>query len=183
MVEDEFSFPIGCPLIGLTAIEDQEFGGDELCLNEVRLIFQDTAVILQPLADTDEIEIGLEPTSTTDMDVSLSVPSASQQAPQPFMENTQNWGDSFIGKKLQTVWVCENDQGYCDQVIFAFEQLHPSIAFVAEGSVLKAFRSQQINKVKASMRSQSSVNEIALAAINSIDSEVLSEVSGSTHQQ
>lgn len=49
-----------------------------------------------------------------------------------------------------TVWVCENDQGYRDQVIFAFEYLHPSIAFVAEGSVLKAFRYEQIKREKAS---------------------------------
>jgi hypothetical protein len=46
------------------------------------------------------------------------------------------------------VWICENDQGYKDQVILAFESLHPNIAFVAEGSVIKAFLNQQILKDK-----------------------------------
>ncbi|WP_217360052.1 DUF6334 family protein [Anabaena sp. UHCC 0253] len=46
------------------------------------------------------------------------------------------------------VWICENDQGYKDQVILAFESLHPHIAFVAEGSVIKAFLSQQVLKDK-----------------------------------
>lgn len=44
-----------------------------------------------------------------------------------------------------TLWVCENDQGYRDQVIFAFGDLRPCVAFIAEGSVIKAFRHEQIN--------------------------------------
>ena len=51
------------------------------------------------------------------------------------------------------VWVCENQQGYQDQVIFAFEQLHPTIAFIAEGSVIKVFRYQQITRETASDKS------------------------------
>ncbi|NET60797.1 MAG: hypothetical protein F6K47_33080 [Symploca sp. SIO2E6] len=49
------------------------------------------------------------------------------------------WCQSFLGKQLMTVWVCENDQGYRYQVILAFEYLHPSLIFVAEGSVITAF--------------------------------------------
>jgi hypothetical protein len=51
------------------------------------------------------------------------------------------------------VWVCENQQGYQDQVILAFEQLHPTIAFIAEGSVLKVFRYQQITHKQESDKS------------------------------
>ncbi len=46
------------------------------------------------------------------------------------------------------VWVCSNSQGYQDQVIFAFEHLHPSLAFVAEGSTLKVFGFQQVVRAK-----------------------------------
>jgi hypothetical protein len=127
MVENEL--PIGSILKEVSILEDQEFGGDELCLDRIQLIFHDTAVILQPLADTDEIEI-----------VISSAPSSSDST----LINSPSWSSSLLGKKLQTVWVCENHQGYRDQIIFAFEQLHPSIAFICEGSVLKVFRYQQV---------------------------------------
>jgi hypothetical protein len=127
MVENEL--PIGSILKEVSIIEDQEFGGDELCLDRVQLIFHDAAVILQPIVDTDEIEL-----------VISSVPSSLSST----LINSPSWCSSLLGKKLQMVWVCENHQGYRDQIIFAFEQLHPSIAFFCEGSVLKVFRYQQI---------------------------------------
>jgi hypothetical protein len=127
MVENEL--PIGSILKEVSILEDQEFGGDELCIDRIELIFQDAAVILQPLADTDEIEI-----------VISSAPSSLSST----LISSPTWYSSLLSKKLQMVWVCENHQGYRDQVIFAFEQLHPSIAFVAEGSVLKVFRYQQV---------------------------------------
>ena len=127
MVENEL--PIGSILKEVSIIEDQEFGGDELCLDRVQLIFHDAAVILQPIVDTDEIEL-----------VISSVPSSLSST----LINSPSWCSSLLGKKLQMVWVCENHQGYRDQIIFAFEQLHPSIAFICEGSVLKVFRYQQI---------------------------------------
>jgi hypothetical protein len=127
MVENEL--PIGSILKEVSILEDQEFGGDELCLDRIELIFQDAAVILQPLADTDEIEI-----------VIASAPSSLSST----FISSPTWCSSLLGKKLQMVWVCENHQGYRDQVIFAFEQLHPSIGFICEGSVLKVFRYQQI---------------------------------------
>lgn len=124
-------FPIGQLLTAVSIVEYKEFGSDE-CLDQVKLSFQDTTITLLPLADTDEIEVLQENTTVSSL------------ADTPF------WCKSFLGKKLMTVWVCENDQGYRDQVIFAFEYLHPSIAFVAEGSVLKAFRYEQIKREKAS---------------------------------
>ena len=128
MVDDEF--PIGCTLTEIAVLEDQEFDGNELSLDRVELIFQNTVVILNPIAETDEIEIIQESTIQKQI-------------------NTPSWCSSLIGKKLLTVWVCENSQGYQDQVIFAFEFLRPSIAFVAEGSVLKVFRYEQIYKETA----------------------------------
>ena len=128
MAEDDF--PAGCILTEVSVIEDREFGGDE-CLDQVQLIFQDTKVILRSLADTDEIEIMHKTTTAS------------------FPTNTPAWCSQFLGKKLQTVWVCENLQGYRDQIVFAFDRLHPSIAFVAEGSVLKVFCYEQVSRLKA----------------------------------
>ena len=130
MAEDDF--PTGCILTEISVIEDKEFGGDELCLDQVQLIFQETKVILRSLADTDEIEIIHKNTTA-------SSPT-----------NTPTWCSQFLGKKLQTVWICENAQGYQDQIVFAFDRLHPSIAFVAEGSVLKVFRYEQVSRLKTS---------------------------------
>jgi len=133
MVENEL--PIGSILKEVSVLEDQEFGSDEICLDRIQLIFQDTAVILQPLADTDEIEIVISSAASSLSSTLISSPT---------------WCSSLLGKKLQMVWVCENHQGYRDQVIFAFEKLHPSMAFIAEGSVLKVFRYQQITHVLSS---------------------------------
>lgn len=136
MVENEL--PIGSILKEVSIVEDQEFGGDELCIDRVQLIFPDAAVILQPLADTDEIEISLSSASSA-LNQTLSSPGSA-------LINSPTWCSSLLGKKLQMLWICDNNQGYRDQVIFAFEQLHPSIAFIAEGSVLKVFRYQQITR-------------------------------------
>jgi hypothetical protein len=55
MVEDKF--PIGCSLRQVLIVENQEFGGDELCLDQLLLFFDGKVIILEPLADTDEIAI------------------------------------------------------------------------------------------------------------------------------
>ena len=125
----ENKLPIGSILKEVSIVEDKEFNSDELCLDRIQLIFQAGVVILQPLVDTDEIEI-----------ISSSIPSSSDST----LINSPTWCSSLLGKKLQMAWFCENHQGYQDQIIFAFEQLHPTIAFIAEGSVLKVFRYQQI---------------------------------------
>lgn len=136
MATDEF--PIGQTLTAISIVEDKEFSGKELCFDKIQLFFPDTTVTLLPIADTDEIEI-IQETITT-----------------PDSVNTPSWCQFLLGKKLMTVWVCENDQGYRDQVIFAFEYLHPTIAFIAEGSVLKAFRQEPIYSGKAETQLQRS---------------------------
>ncbi|MBK1988688.1 hypothetical protein A0J48_014265 [Sphaerospermopsis aphanizomenoides BCCUSP55] len=132
-------FPIGQTLLGVSTIEDQEFGGDELCLDEVKLYFEDpehkiTLVTLSPIVDTDEIEVTIE--HTTHLHAADSV------------GNNQFSYSLPLGTKLMNVWVCENQQGYQDQVILAFASLHPNIAFLAEGSVIKVFLNEQILKDK-----------------------------------
>ena len=127
MINDKF--PIGQTLTGVTVIEDKNFGGNELCLEQVKLLFQKQTIILLPISDTDEIEIIRE----NQVD-SCQI-------------NTPSWCQSFLDKKLMTVWVCDNDQGYRDQVIFAFGYLRPSLAFVSEGSVIKVFNYEQIYRV------------------------------------
>lgn len=132
-------FPIGSLLTGIAILEDKDFAGDELCLDCIQLIFGENTVKLEAIADTDEIEIS---NGTAPIGGGASAPSSS---------NFPDWCNALIGKTLQTVWVCENSQGYRDQVIFAFDDLQPSIAFVAEGSVLKVFRYEQVKRQQLSL--------------------------------
>jgi hypothetical protein len=125
-------FPIGQLLKAVSIVEYKGDGGNKLYLEKIQLFFQDTIITLLPLSDTDEIEIILE----TNTDFSGV--------------DTPSWCQSFLDKKLMTIWVCDNDQGYRDQVIFAFEYLHPSLAFVAECSSLIVFRHEPIYRVQAS---------------------------------
>ena len=130
MVEN--NLPIGSRLMGVSTVEYRGSGGSELLLDEIQLIFPEATVILKAIADTDEVEIVSETKTAFEP---ADIPS---------------WCRSFLGKKLQAVWICENDQGYRDQVIFAFDLLRPSLAFVAECSSLIAFRYEQISTIAVS---------------------------------
>lgn len=168
MVEDEF--PIGCSLQRVLIVENQEFGGDELCLDKILLFFPGQVIELEPLADTDEIAIipvnehdtvgwhfFLEKTPLR-YDQPLGSATTQKILNSLSKAYTPIWCSSFIGKKLQTVWKCTNAQGYFDKIDFAFERLHPSISLIAEGSVLKVFRYEQINKLKASSTELNYIN-------------------------
>jgi hypothetical protein len=124
-----FDYLIGSPLKGISMIGDQELEGEELCLDQVQLFFENTVITLQPLADTDEIEITLQP-----------------DKPIKRFGESPEWGSDLIGKTLETVWTCHNTQHYQDQLIFAFDSLQPTLVFLAEGSVLKVFRCEQVMK-------------------------------------
>jgi hypothetical protein len=120
-------FPIGQILIAVSITPNNEFPSNELCLNEIKFYFSDSTITLLPIAESDEIEIIKGVSKTQNV-------------------NTLSWCQPFISQKLMSVWVCENEQGYRDQVIFAFESLHPTMAFLAEGSVIKVFLYQQVYK-------------------------------------
>jgi len=52
-----YEFPIGQTLLGVSTNEDQEFEGDELCLDQVKLYFEDTErnitwITMMQLAET-----------------------------------------------------------------------------------------------------------------------------------
>ncbi|NJN91020.1 MAG: hypothetical protein HC878_12025 [Leptolyngbyaceae cyanobacterium SL_5_14] len=132
-MDDEF--PIGHPLKKVIFQEGKEFDSDELCLDWVSLFFGDRTVTLKACPDADEIEVTVG---------SIDRQTASVAAGLSQANSMPHWFHSLVNQKLQAVWVCENNQGYQDQVIFAFQHLNPSIAFVAEGSVIKVYRYAQV---------------------------------------
>jgi len=137
MVENDL--PIGSPLINVLAIEDTLFTQEELCFDQVQFIFESQTLVVKAITDTDEIELIQAPT----------VHACDTPAPE--------WARSLVGKKLQTLWTCENAQGYQDQIILAFGQLHPSLTLLAEGSVLKIFQTRSLQR----QRSESVAHSIA----------------------
>ncbi|MEC4895952.1 MAG: DUF6334 family protein [Oscillatoria sp. PMC 1051.18] len=144
------NFPIGYSLDNLIAFEDQEFAGEELCLDKVELIFRkenhlgegDIVILnLIPDPDTDEVIVYFGQV----LDLFKYLGSETEEAK---ISDNCSWYQPFLSKKLQAAWICENNQGYQDQIIFAFERLHPSLAFVAEGSVIKVFIYEQVKREK-----------------------------------
>jgi hypothetical protein len=128
-------FPTGQILQAISIIECQDFETNELCLEQVQLIFEKESLTLLPIIDTDEIEIIQKENNSKIVDTSF-------------------YFTPFLCQKLMGVWLCENDQGYQDQVIFAFNNLHPSLAFISEGSVLKVFTYQQIKTITNQKQNQ-----------------------------
>jgi len=129
-------WPIGIPLTGVSLNEETMLGGTELQLNEMNFFFSEVNAVLtlRPNAATDEIEL------------TQSIAPAIDLLPPP------EWCRPFIGQPLQAVWVCENNQGYQDQVILAFQFLRPSLSFVSESSVLLVFAPQIMKRPKKRQR-------------------------------
>jgi hypothetical protein len=120
MVESDLL--IGQTLQGIRTIAETDFTTDTTYYALVELIFQDYAIVLKPILETDEIEI-------------TQIPNSSMETPTPA------WGIKFLQQRLQTFWVSENAQGYQDQVSFALgSKLHPNLMFIAEGSAIKVFQ-------------------------------------------
>ena len=145
MVESkDWSFPIASPLLGVSIIEDREFEGEEIELDRVELIFGNTQIVLSPIVDTDEIEIEFLSGLPAGNGSKAAAIIDDREVMGLLASNSPIWCRSFLGQKLQNVWVCENSQGYRDQIIFAFGLLHPSLIFLCEGSAIQAFRSEQV---------------------------------------
>lgn len=117
-------YPIGESLIGIHLTKSR----NDNVISRIKLIFQDNTVLtLLPVSDTDEICIKMVKCKIINNIIT-----------------TPAWGKSFLDKKLMSVWQCKNNQGYHDQVIFAFEHLKPNLSFLSEGSNLKIFKLHQL---------------------------------------
>ena len=141
------NFPIASPLEGILVRESEDFNNQEIELDQVFLIFHKKIITLTPNDETDEIDIKC---------LNGTLPEA-----EALVEGCTDrrihspWYSNFIGEKLQTVWVCENAQGYRDQIIFAFGTLHPNLIFLCEGSAISVFHSQPIYRETASIPQRS----------------------------
>jgi hypothetical protein len=115
----------------MSFLQDRELEFDKLTLDSISFYFDHYKIIeLNPIGDTDEIEIKL---------ISLPDKNKDRNIPIEEMPPNDNWFKTFINQKIQYIGLCTNNQGYQDQVIFAFGYCTPSVDFVSENSVLKVF--------------------------------------------
>ena len=128
--------PLNQPLISIVEHQDTEFETDELCLDRLDLIFPNYQLTILPVTETDEIEISIQP----NRGVYHTVNQAALRAA------TRNCWEPLLHQTLQMIWLCQNQQGYTDQLIFAFETLQPTLGILAEGSVLKPFYMRSISR-------------------------------------
>ena len=126
--------PLNQPLISIVEHQDTEFETDELCLDRLDLIFPNYQLTILPVTETDEISI------QPNRGVYNTVNQAALRAA------TRNFWEPLLHQTLQMIWLCQNQQGYTDQLIFAFETLQPTLGILAEGSVLKPFYMRSISR-------------------------------------
>lgn len=129
--------PLNQPLGKIQQIEDTDFATDELCLDRLDLIFPTFQLVVLPVVETDEIEILLQSHQVTELDYRSG-------------RQTPPWAADLLNQTLQMIWVCENQQGYTDQLILAFDTLQPTLGILAEGSVLKPFLMRSLPKQSTS---------------------------------
>lgn len=92
------------------------------------ILFSDSSYLeILPLIDTDEISIN----HFKKFDSENIIGSVS------FLRE-------FIGKKISLYWNTNNSNGYHDCFMFAFDNLHPSLVILSEGSVLKVMKTSLV---------------------------------------
>jgi hypothetical protein len=94
-------------------------------IEKITLGFPTKSIIITPLSGTDEIEVEFS-----------SLPLLTSK--------TTNILSPYIGKKLGMIWNCTNLRGYFDMYIVGFEQLHPNILILCEGSALLLFEAHPL---------------------------------------
>lgn len=101
---------------------------NEKLADEIIFVFEKNEVRILPVIDTDELSVtwfSCENTSPTEHGETTPIPNA------------------YIGKSLSMTWDCVNANGYFDLYAIGFDQLHPNILILSEGSVLKLFFARQ----------------------------------------
>lgn len=57
----------------------------------------------------------------------------------------ETFSTHFTGRGLSAIWNCVNTNGYSDLFIISFNNLHPSLLVLSEGSSLKLFDANQLS--------------------------------------
>ena len=104
---------------------------NEHLADEVFFVFEKSKIHILPLPDTDELSVEC-----------LEYDNTKGSGPEGMVTIVNN----YIGKSLSMTWNCFNANGYLDLFAIGFDQLHPNLMILSEGSVLKLFDVMQIKK-------------------------------------
>ncbi|MEO5930171.1 MAG: DUF6334 family protein [Candidatus Kapaibacterium sp.] len=113
-------FPNGDMLIAIEGKVDPLFKERGADFDEIVLFFEESTVMLRPIADTDEISIDISPPSRIDK---------RRRRLRLFPELT--------GRRLNFSWIYSNNRGYEDLIMMAFDDTTPSFGVLCVGSQLQ----------------------------------------------
>lgn len=102
---------------------------DEILADEVIIDLGEYLLSILPLPDTDELKVQI---------IERPAYRGNVRA-EPILKQ-------YINAKLSYTWEGVNTNGYQDVFMVAFDTLTPAIMILCEGSVLKLFEFQQVNK-------------------------------------
>ena len=105
---------------------DKDYPNQHNILEKIVFYLDNKALILKPIADTDEIKIDI-----------CDVKNIAPQTNQPHILS------KFIGSNLNYTWNATNIKGYFDVFLMSFHNLTPDLMILSEGSSLKLFFLQQ----------------------------------------
>ncbi len=104
---------------------------NEILVDEIVLVLEESKLRILPIQDTDEISVEV---------------SEYQKLEKSELYSELNILNKYLGSKLSITWNCRNTNNYFDIFIIGLKHLHPSLIILSEGSVLKLFGVEQINK-------------------------------------
>jgi hypothetical protein len=113
-------------IVDIKIILDKEFTNlsDKILADKIYILFQDDSHLeIIPLTDTDEIDV-----------IYCNVLNNLN------LNNYVSTLEEFKGKEITLYWNTTNSNGYFDCFMLAFDNLHPSLIILSEGSVLKMFK-------------------------------------------
>lgn len=111
---------LGQKLQGINLKKSMFQSTEQIIAAEIEMVFETHKLVIRPLCDTDEVEY----------EYILLTENSPFEIFHP-----------FSGRKLSSVWQCRNNNGYFDMLGIGFDELHPALLILSEGSSLKLFTS------------------------------------------
>lgn len=96
----------------------------------VLFAFEAGGLELRPLPDTDELSLSF---------INKPLLHAANNDFQQYQIGQRDW-------KFQMYWRCQNANGYDDMIVLGFQDLHPNLIILSEGSSLKFFEASKFRQ-------------------------------------
>ncbi len=125
-------------------IPEEIQGPEDWCFAQVAFLFDGSALVFTPIADTDEVRMA--EVEARDFRVTPKM----RQPAGLFAASFAGVFAEAMGERLSDLWRCRNSRGYDDLVVLSFGPLVPSVALLAMCSSLNVYRFQPALRGRAS---------------------------------